>query len=374
MSDLLAPARGCACHTCPFYVDNPAAVEPICSGTNTSCSYCGCARSSDALAGAAGCAQCPIRCGSRVDIAAWMADVGGTLFFDDIALDTRLPADLPRFTPQVDGHDIARFDRALAWPAYAVGLRRVFSPTSHRIYPRFADTTARQALGLADGQLAVLVGYGEDPLVEAFWTRRHQLIPQLAEQQWDLVLACNYSMYGNQPRAEHLLNFRRNLLLAQQLCDAGVPAVPNLYWFRREDLDRYGAWLADTQPAAVAINLQTFRRDASWNDMALPGLAYLSLLLPAHTRLIVTGTSRRERIAQLHALFGDRLHLISQNPQQYARHGAVMTAQGRVDVHAHDHDAFAASVRFYADLLARPAPGWHVDEAGSFAVVGEERR
>lgn len=370
----LAPAPGCACHACPFYTGNPAAVEPICSGTNTSCSYCGCARSSDALAGAAGCGQCPIRCGSRVDIRAWMADVGGTLCFDDIALDVHLPANLPRFIPQVDGHDVARFDRALGWPAYAVGLRRVFSPTSHTMYPKFVGKTAAEALKLRDGQLAVLVGYGEDPLVEALWTRRHQLVGEIAAQEWDLVLACNYSMYGNQPRAEHLLNFRRNLLLAQQLCDAGVPAVPNLYWFRREDLDRYGDWLADTQPAAVAINLQTFRRDTSWNDMALPGLAYLSLLLPPATRLIATGTSRRDRIAQLHALFGDRLVLVSQNPQQYARHGAVMTASGRVDVHAHEHDAFAVSVRFYADLLDQPAPQWQLDETGHLVVAAEQGR
>jgi hypothetical protein len=298
-----------------------------------------------------------------------MRDVGGTVTFDDVALDTALPAGLPRFIPQVDGHDVARFDAGLAWPAYAVGLRRVFSPASHRIVPRFTDTTAHEALGLRRGQLALMVGYGEDPLVEAFWTRRRHLIRQIAEQRWDLVLACNYSMYGNQPRAEHLLNFRRNLLLAQELCDAGVPAVPNLYWFRQEDLDRYGTWLADTQPAAVAVNLQTFRRDASWNDMALPGLAYLSMLLPPGTRFVACGTSRHSRIRQLHALFGDRLHIVSQNPQQYARHGAVMTAAGRVDAHAHDHDAFAASVRYYAELLERPAPSWRLD--GEQLVVEE---
>lgn len=38
----------------------------------------------------------------------------------------------------------------------------------------------------------MFVGYGEDPLVEAFWTCRHQLIRQLAAQQWDLVLAPNF--------------------------------------------------------------------------------------------------------------------------------------------------------------------------------------
>ena len=45
-------------------------------------------------------------------------------------------------------------------------------------------------------------------------------------------------MYGNQPRAEHLLNFRRSLLIAAEMAAAGIPAVPNVYWYRVEDLDR----------------------------------------------------------------------------------------------------------------------------------------
>lgn len=362
------PAAGCDCASCPFFTANPAAVEPICSGCNTSCAYCGCER----MRGADGCHECPIRCGSRIDITDWMRDVGGTLLFDDIQIPTQVPAGLPAFVPQVDGHDIPRFDAELAWPAYAVGLRRVLSPKSHRVVPKFSGRSAHDALRLDAKQLAVLVGYGEDPLVEAFWTRRHELAPLIAEQGWDLVLACNYSMYGNQPRAEHLLNFRRNLLLAHDLNEAGVPAVPNLYWFRPEDLERYEAWITDTSPAAVAVNLQTFRKDSSWQELALPGLAFLADALGQDCRVILTGTSRRRRIRQLHALFGDRLVLVSQNPLQFARHGAVMTAQGREDAHAHDHDAFAANVRYYASLLEGPAPSWalegndiHVLEDGS---------
>ena len=131
----LAPARGCNCRVCPFFLGNPRAAEPICSGSNSDCSYCGCARSEGQ--GGAGCGQCPIRCGSRVDMAAWMADVGATLAFDDLVVHTDLPPGLPRFVPQVDGHDVARLDAELAWPAYGLGLRRVFSPETHRIYPRF---------------------------------------------------------------------------------------------------------------------------------------------------------------------------------------------------------------------------------------------
>jgi len=124
-----------------------------------------------------------------------MADVGGTLAFDDVVLGLELPGKLPAFVPQVDGGDLAELDAGLEWPAYALGLRRVISPKTLRVYPPFAGRSAAEGMGLRPGQLAVLVGYGLDPLVEAVWTKKASLLPELARQRWDLVLAPNYSMY-----------------------------------------------------------------------------------------------------------------------------------------------------------------------------------
>ena len=106
-------------------------------------------------------------------------------------------------------------------------------------------------------------------------------------------------MYANQPRTEHLLNFRRNLVLAAELVAAGVPAVPNIYWFRKEDLDRYVAWAEDVGPPALAVNLQTFRTEDDWVGTALPGLTYLSLCLSEQTKLVFTGGTRPNRLADL---------------------------------------------------------------------------
>lgn len=353
------PAKGCDCRSCPFFMGDPArniapGIEPVCSGRNSSCSYCGCSRSEGA-ARQGGCGTCPIRCGSRVDIKEWMADVRGTMSFDDIAFTLGLPA-LPSFVPMVDAVATARqVDGGFEWPAYALGFRRVFSPKTHRIFSSWEGRTARAALGLGIGQRAMLVSYGEDPLVEAFWTRRHDgLIEQLATQQWDVVLAPNFSMYGNQPRTEHLLNFRRNLMIAEELNDAGVPAVPNIYWFRLEDLERYVSWIADTEPSAIAINCQTFRTDSDWQSTFLPGATYLAICLDelnVATKVIINGASRADRLADLRRLFGDRLIVVSQNPIQYARHGAVMTSEGRQDLRAAVPEAFAATVRYYASLL-----------------------
>ena len=92
---------------------------------------------------------------------------------------------------------------------------------------------------MPDERKIVLVGYGTDPLVEAFWTRRHRLYEFLAKKQFDLVLAPNYSMYGSQPRAEHLLNFRRNLLVSAEMNAAGIPTSQTSIGSARKTSNRY---------------------------------------------------------------------------------------------------------------------------------------
>lgn len=355
-----APAARCDCRRCPWYsgpdADPAIVIAPLCSGGNSDCSYCGCARAESPVASP--CSGCPVRCGSRTDITAWMSDLGDTLEFDDISLTRPLPAGLPTVIPQVDGSGLAALDEGLHWPAYAIGLRRVFSPATRAIYPRWRHS-ARDVLGIGTDTTIVLSGYGEDPLVEAFWTRRRadRLIDRIAGLGFDLVLAPNFSIYGNWPRSEMLINMRRSLLIASEFADAGVPAVPNLYWYRLEDLQRYADWIYTNPPPAIAVNLQTVREAGNWESWILPGLTFMAACFPPELPVILTGLSREDRIATAVTLFGQRLVLVSQNPFQYALHGAVMTPTGRQDRKARVPDAFAASVRHLASLLpARVLP------------------
>lgn len=124
--------------------------------------------------------QCPLRCGSRVDIAEWMADAGGTPTFHDIALELAVPDSLPRFVPQVGISQIGELDRGLSWPAYAVLVATSVSPASHRIVPAFRSRTAAEALGLGGGPARRPGRLWHRPLGEAFWTRRKELFGQLA--------------------------------------------------------------------------------------------------------------------------------------------------------------------------------------------------
>lgn len=297
-----------------------------------------------------------MRCARRADAAAWVADAGD-LGFEDLRFRVHPLPELPRFIPQVDGHRLAAFDAGLSWPAYAIGLRRVFSLSTGRLRRAWQGRTARDVLGAPSGTRLVLAAYGTDPLIERFWTNQHAegLYGEVAALGFDLVLAPNYSVYGNQPRFEHLLNIKRNALVAARLAEAGVPSVPNLYWWRRIDLERQLAWVLREEVPGVAVNLQTFRSRADW-EMALSGLAYLASALPSGTRVFATGCSRAGRILALRRLFAD-LVLVSQNPQALARHGAVMTPSGRRRTPGRPEDLFFRSVRYYASLMEVPLDG-----------------
>lgn len=294
-----------------------------------------------------------MRCGSRVDIAEWMRDVEGTLTFDDIPTPAGLPSDMPVVVPVVDGV-ATTLDERLGWGAYGIGLRRVFSPLTFDFKPLWANPaeTSHDALRVPLDRRIVLVGYGTDPLVEAFWTRRRDLYPVIAAKHFDVVLAPNYSLYGNQPRAEHLLNFRRNLLVAKEMNDEGIPAIPNLYWFRQEDLDRYLSWASDVEPPALAINLQTQRTSEDWETMVLPGLTYLASNLPETVKIVFNGTIRPDRVAVLTVLFGERMLLVTQSPVQEARHGKVIGVDGSIAaIGARAEDAFAMSVQHVDEMV-----------------------
>ncbi|WP_327591333.1 DUF4417 domain-containing protein (plasmid) [Nonomuraea sp. NBC_00507] len=284
-----------------------------------------------------------------------MADVG-PLTFDDLHVPGTPPVGLPNLIPQVDSTAISALDAALGWPGYALGLRRILSPETRKIYARWQGADARTMLGLSADQQAILVGHADDDMVETLWTRRRadHLAETIADQGWDLVIGPDFSVYGNQPRAEHLIAMRRSLLVAAELAAAGAPVAPTLHWFRHEDLQRYLDWIVDRHPAgpaAVACNLQTLRTDRAWNELALPGLALIAATLPPDLPVMLCGTSRASRIAELVTLFGTRTHVITQSPLHYARHGAVMTATGRQHTDWQVPELFAANVLYYHNLL-----------------------
>lgn len=304
----------------------------FCSGPNSDDAYAACARAAAPIF-MGGCAQCSVVCANRVDIDGWVADVGGTMAFDDIALDQDAWNGLPILIPQTDGSPAGPFHDVAKPGAWAIGMRRVFSQDTWALMPKWhGEGVASEAMSLPADVPTVFVGYGTDPVVENWWSRRvrDDLVARTAQIGFDLVLAPNFSLYGNWPRSFQIINFRRNLLVAQEFSDAGQLTVPNLYWFRLEDLQRYQRWAIDTEPRVLAVNLQTFRTRADWEDFMLPGLTWLSLMMPQDIHWVFVTGGNVKRLKAIVDLFGpDRVTFVTQKPWQTAAHGQVLTDDGK---------------------------------------------
>lgn len=318
----------------------------LCSGPNSDDSYAGCARAAAPIL-EGGCGECSVVCSSRVDVADWIADVGGTMTFDDIELDQSHFNGLPGLIPQTDGSPAGAFHEAAHPSSWAIGMRRVFSPTTWRLTPKWDGSSAHEAMGLPAGTGTVLVGYGTDPVVENWWAR-HQadnLVQRTTNVGFDVVLSPNYSLYGNWPRSFHLLNFRRNLLIAQRFSDAGQLVAPNIYWYRLEDLVRYDRWMRDTSPRLLASNLQTTRQQADWDSFILPGLTWLAAKTPKDIHWVFVAGGNVARLRTVLDLFGpERVTIITQKIWQTAAHGETLTEDGKwAATYAKPLDSFTAS-------------------------------
>jgi hypothetical protein len=306
-----------------------------------------------------------------VDIEEWMRDVGGSMRLDNIdwpAAASALPKGMPGFVPVLDG-TIGELGDDLDWPAYGISFKRVFSETTGHIVGSFLEAKAHGALGI-QGRLAVCVGWGKDPLIERFWTNRREAIPELASLDFDLVVAPNYSCYGNQPRTEHLLNFRRSLLIVQEMADAGIRSVPNLYWFRLEDIDRQIEAVRKLNLPSVAVNLQTFRTEEDWWGMGIPGMVLLAQALPETTKLVVPFPSTYERTLHLIGLFGpERLVMLSSRSLMAARHGVAFDGEQKErSVKARPRELFTRNVQ---TLSAIPHRVFGEGRAPSFEEILE---
>ena len=321
------PGPACGCSSCSFSVGN----EAVRTGCNTDSSCCGCARSGS---GSTGCWSCAMRCGSGVDIA---ADVNRTVASDDIEVGPdRWQQGLLRLVPMVNAAPaVAEVDPLCQWPAFALGLRRVFSARTGRIRPCRIGRMAAEALGLGEGQLVVRTLYGEDPLVEGFWLRCRigGLIDQVAAKEWDLVLGLNFSEYDNQPRIEHPLNFQRSLVIAPELAGVGAPAVSNLYWFRLKDLNRYLSRIGDAAPAVewgarVAGSDPAEAVDASLEDANGITWDLVELDPPGTPDLRDDAVAVPEPVMGRFANRDDLVHVAQRSPTS-ARHDPALTASPR---------------------------------------------
>jgi hypothetical protein len=142
----------------------------------------------------------------------------------------------------------------------------------------FREKGLQRALNLENPVRGVLHFYARDRVLEGFFDNRKEICKQLKNDPWAAIISPNFSVYEDAPRLDHLYSMKRSRIVYNELLEAGLPAVPDVSWFDRSDLD---AWARDIRRGgvrALAFSFQTVgtaTRAAKDFEGCLGGFKYL---------------------------------------------------------------------------------------------------
>jgi len=159
-------------------------------------------------------------------------------------------SDLPHHLPVLVQAYADKVD--LPWIALHAG--RVFGLGGAAVTPKHRHPL-RDVYRLTPETRLVLQFYAEDRVLEGVWAHRRHLIPQLWQMGFDLILSPNFSVWRDHSRFEQLVQQRRSFAFYHELCEAGLPAIPDIGWSLFEPDGRLWAEWINSQPDLAAVSI-----------------------------------------------------------------------------------------------------------------------
>lgn len=197
-------------------------------------------------------------CPSNPDFVRWLTEVHG-LTFDEMGMIRQRGLDLPSYVPHLN-HQYCRLLPPLS-TVVSISPYQLFRCVKRR-YATVATNARelREFFGLAPGGRVILLGTNCDRPLERYWSNRRidHAAEQLARLGVDLMIAPNFSHFGDATRTDHLFNRKRQLICLTELHDAGVNVAPHLSAAVDADWDFWGRYLEERPTISiVAKEFQT---------------------------------------------------------------------------------------------------------------------
>jgi len=226
----------------------------------------------------------------------------------------------------------------LPWVALHGG--RVFGVTGGRITPKHRRPL-RDVYRLAPATKIALQLYVEDRVLEGLWAKRRQLIPELVEMGFDLVLTPNYSVWRDRSRFEATVQIRRSAVFYHELVEAGACAVPDVGWSRFEPDGRLWAEWINSQPGLQAISIfcggRKIHAEVRAHRETVEDIGLFHRAVRPDVTFILGGIHAAERLADYRRVApGRRLVIVN---------GMAYGLAQRRRLLARGHDAIARSAR-----------------------------
>lgn len=218
-------------------------------------------------------------------------------------------------------------------PVVAVSVSKVITTSGH-----IRDTVLTAGhicrwLNVPMDTKVILTFFGKDPLLENSWrvSSRTDLWRKLVDLGFWAATSPNFSIYFSENRIEHLVNFRRTALATQLIADAGLPVIPNIYWYRPIDLDRHATWITTNRGIkAVGINFQTYKTPKLLDHGQL-SIKLLAERIPddVHFFLFGLGPARYSQLWPEIRALGSRLHVVNTRAYMLAKKCRRLTREGK---------------------------------------------
>jgi hypothetical protein len=254
------------------------------------------------------CAKCHVRCGRHSALDMWLNDVDGVLL-DEVKCPTVYCGNLPSFVPQIRDTNFG-----VAHSAYLISFSRFLRLVNGDVKWLYRKKkTIKEAYGIRPEDSLILHFYAKDDLLEliwrfqdADWGEGKNIWQMFADYGFDAAISVNYSCFANQPRMEHILNVKRNILSAGALSKAGIPVIVDLMWHSDVDFDRIIQWGRENSVVWYALNFQTLRKGDWTRDLILSLLDKVFKAVPGAC-VLANGLTEPKRIKEIVGRFGSQV-------------------------------------------------------------------
>jgi hypothetical protein len=136
------------------------------------------------------------------------------------------------------------------------------------------------------------------------------------------------------------------------MIEHGLPAVPDVSWFQKEDLDIWIREINDKKIKTISFSFQTVDVRLKASNIYrtyLTGFKYLCDRIEKDVSIIIAGVGSNKRMEEIHDICDQRLSILNQSSFVQSRRGMLSKGRLRAE-HLSLDQIFTENLKYFNEL------------------------